>query len=217
MEANANKAWDGWRDVWHLMKLALQHQWRCGNFIIQWGWIWWDVLRPMTTSMSLGHCWIQCRGNHKAWGIKIQKCCRINVFFHVLSSAHDVWCAFQTFNSWCWVCISKYISFHMSRPYMFNRHVFWFHMMCFVCMRWVGMSILQCISFGILCCVDFMNGLWFKSAMHLTLTQQGVTLSWWQEFVWGLNVYMILWQSEIQIFSYYIQVCIAYHEDHAEA
>ena len=96
MEANANKAWDGWCDVWHLMKLALQHQWRCGNFIIQWGWIWWDVLRPMTTSMSLGHCWIQCRGNHKAWGIKIKKVCHINVLFSCFK-----------FSSWCLVCISN--------------------------------------------------------------------------------------------------------------
>ena len=37
------------------------------------------------------------------------------------------------------------------------------------------------------------------------------------KFVWGLNMYMILWQSTIQIYSYYIQVCIAYDEDHAEA
>ena len=95
MEAHANKAWDGWRDVWHLMKLALQRQRRCMNFIFQQGWRW-CVLRPMTTSVSLGHYWIQCCGSHEVRSIKIHSVCRINVLFSCFK-----------FSSWCLVCISN--------------------------------------------------------------------------------------------------------------
>ena len=137
MEAHANKAWDGWRDVWHLMKLALQRQRRCMNFIFQQGWRW-CVLRPMTTSVSLGHYWIQCCGSHEVRRIKIHSVCRINVLFSCFK-----------FSSWCLVCISNvqlmmlgmHFKIHglsyVTAIHMFNRHVFLFHMMCFVCMRWV--------------------------------------------------------------------------------
>ena len=162
-------------------------------------------------SWSLG-LW---RGNHEAWGIKIQNVCRINVLFLCFK-----------FSSWCLVCISNV------QLMMLGMH-FKMHVLSYVKAIHVQSAHLF-ISCDVFACVElawvFYNACNWGFCLVLILwmacdanqqciihTQQGVTLSWWQEFVWGLNMYMILWQSTIQIYSYYLQVCIAYDEDHAEA
>ena len=93
-----------------------------------------------------------------------------------------------------------------------------FYFMWCVCMLWVILLVFNnACNFGF-CLVLILWMACDANQQCIIHTQQGVTLSWWQEiWLWGLNMYMILWQSTIQIYSYYIQVCIAYDEDHAEA